>query len=78
MNTQPRKVVVIGAGSVGCSYVYALMQTGLANEIVLIDSNEERVAGEVMDLSHGLPFTPPVQIRVGRKIRPGFLSLRQM
>ncbi|MBN1125861.1 MAG: L-lactate dehydrogenase [Sedimentisphaerales bacterium] len=65
MDTQSRKVVVIGTGSVGCSYVYALMQTGLANEIILLDRDEERLEGEVMDLSHGLPFTPPVQIRAG-------------
>jgi L-lactate dehydrogenase len=62
---QSRKIVVIGAGSVGVTYCYALMQTGLADEIVLIDLNRERVEGEVMDLSHGLPFVPPVKIRSG-------------
>lgn len=65
MSQISRKVVVIGAGAVGTTYCYALMQTGLANEIVLIDLNTERVQGEVMDLSHGLPFVPPVNIRAG-------------
>ena len=32
-----RKVVVVGAGSVGTTYIYALLQTGLASEIALID-----------------------------------------
>ncbi|MBN1816225.1 MAG: L-lactate dehydrogenase [Sedimentisphaerales bacterium] len=65
MDIKPRKVVVVGAGAVGCSYVYALMQKGLADEIVLIDTNQDRLEGEVMDLSHGLPFTPPVLIKAG-------------
>ena len=60
-----RKVVVIGAGSVGTSYIYALLQTGLASEIALIDLDTNRVEGEVMDLSHGLPFVPPVSVKAG-------------
>jgi len=60
-----RKVVVVGAGSVGTTYIYALMSTGLAGEIVLIDIDPKRVEGEVMDLSHGLPFIPPVTVRPG-------------
>ena len=65
MQKQERKVVVIGAGFVGTTYVYALMHTGLAAEIVLIDLDQRRVKGEVMDLEHGLPFVPPVTIRSG-------------
>ena len=60
-----RKVVVIGAGSVGTAYIYALLPGGLAGEIVLLDIDEKRVEGEIMDLSHGLPFIPPVKIRPG-------------
>ncbi len=65
MQKQERKVVVIGAGSVGTTYVYALMYTGLAGEIVLIDPDHKKVEGEVMDLEHGLAFVPPVEIRSG-------------
>jgi len=60
-----RKVVVIGAGSVGTTYIYALLQTGLASEIALIDLDAKRVEGEIMDLSHGLPFIPPVSVKAG-------------
>jgi len=60
-----RKVVVVGAGSVGTTYIYALLQTGLATEIALVDLDAHRVEGEVMDLSHGLPFIPPVTVRPG-------------
>ena len=56
---------MIGAGFVGTTYVYALMHTGLVGEIVLIDLDQRKVEGEVMDLEHGLAFVPPVTIRSG-------------
>ncbi len=65
MQKQERKVVVIGAGFVGATYVYALMHTGLAGEIVLVDLDQKRLKGEVMDLEHGLAFVQPVEIRAG-------------
>ncbi|HEX2974868.1 MAG TPA: L-lactate dehydrogenase [Bacteroidales bacterium] len=63
-----RKVVVVGAGAVGATYCYALAQSGLANEIVLNDMNEDLAKGQVLDLVHGQPFFPPVNIRSGSKI----------
>jgi L-lactate dehydrogenase len=65
MEVKRRKVVIVGAGSVGTTYIYALLQTGLVAEIALIDIDEKIIAGEVMDLSHGLPFIPPVTIHTG-------------
>ncbi len=62
---QHRKVVVVGAGSVGATYCYALAQSGLADEIVLIDRNEDLMKGQVLDLVHGQPFFPTVIIRSG-------------
>jgi L-lactate dehydrogenase len=62
---EPRKVVIIGAGAVGSTFGYTLMQSGLAREIVLIDIDKERAEGEAMDLNHGLFFAPPVDIRAG-------------
>jgi L-lactate dehydrogenase len=63
--TQSRKVVVIGAGSVGATYCYALAQSGLADEIVLTDRNEDLMKGQVLDLVHGQTFFPTVVIRSG-------------
>jgi L-lactate dehydrogenase len=60
-----RKVVVVGAGSVGATYCYALAQSGLADEIVLIDRNNDLLQGQVLDLVHGQPFFPTVDIRAG-------------
>jgi L-lactate dehydrogenase len=59
------KIAIIGAGFVGTTFAYSLIIHGLASEIVLIDVNKERAEGEVMDLSHGLPFTSPSKIWAG-------------
>ena len=57
MNTDRRKVVLIGTGMVGMSFAYALVnQGGACNELVLIDVNKIRAQGEAMDLNHGLAF----------------------
>ncbi|MDD5678445.1 MAG: L-lactate dehydrogenase [Kiritimatiellae bacterium] len=61
-----RKVVITGAGDVGASFAYALIQTGLAEEISLVDFNTDLVQGQVLDLAHGLPFVPPVHIHAGK------------
>lgn len=61
-----RKVVVVGAGAVGATYCYALAQSGLADEIVLLDRNEDLVRGQVLDLGQGQSFFPTVIIRAGR------------
>lgn len=60
-----RKVVIVGAGVVGSTFGYALAQSGLADDIVLIDKNEELARGQVFDLAHGQPFFPAVVIREG-------------
>lgn len=60
-----RKVVVVGAGSVGATFCYALAQSGLADEIVLIDRNADLLNGQVLDLVQGQPFFPTVNIRSG-------------
>jgi L-lactate dehydrogenase len=41
------------------------MQSGLANELLLIDADMARAEGEAMDLNHGLPFVGPMKIRAG-------------
>lgn len=65
MNITTGKVVIIGAGMVGSTAAYALQISGVAREIVLVDADEKRAAGEAEDLSHGAFFTPSVKIRSG-------------
>ncbi|MFO0893266.1 MAG: L-lactate dehydrogenase [Isosphaeraceae bacterium] len=59
------RVGVVGTGMVGASFAFALMQSGLANELILIDADAARAEGEAMDLNHGLPFVGPMRIRSG-------------
>lgn len=56
MNIKNSKVVIIGAGNVGVSTAFALVNQGICDEIVLIDLNEEKVLGEVLDLSHCIEY----------------------
>lgn len=53
-----RKVVIVGAGFVGMSIAYSILNQGGIEELVLIDINTEKTVGEAMDLSHGLPYAP--------------------
>lgn len=50
-----RKVAIVGTGFVGSSIAYALALRDIAREIVLIDRNKEKCAGEAFDIRHGLP-----------------------
>ena len=62
---RPARVVVVGVGNVGASFAYALLLSGLAAEIVLIDANRERAEGEAMDLNHAVPFAHPTRVWAG-------------
>jgi shikimate 5-dehydrogenase len=57
--SEERKVVIVGAGQVGATFAFALMISGLASRITLIDQAAERAEGHVMDLNHGLSFVQP-------------------
>lgn len=56
------KVVLVGAGFVGMSMAYSMLNRGGVNELILIDVNKDKTIGEEMDLSHGLPFAPQKMI----------------
>src|SRR6056297_49050 len=59
------KVVIIGAGAVGATFAYALALNGIAGEIVLVDRNRDLAEGQSLDLAHGQPYFPIVNIRTG-------------
>jgi len=52
-----RKVVIVGAGFVGMSYAYAMLNQNACDELVLIDIDKKKADGEAMDLNHGLAFS---------------------
>lgn len=60
-----RKITIIGAGSVGSTIAYTLSNEDLASEIVMIDINKEKVAGEVLDIIQGTCFRNPISIIAG-------------
>lgn len=60
-----RKVAMIGCGFVGSTTAFALMQSGLFSEMILIDADQDRAEGEALDISHGTPFARPMKIYAG-------------
>ncbi len=65
MERQPTRIAVVGTGNVGSTFAYALLLSGLASEIVLIDINRAKAEGEAMDLNHTEPFAHPTDIWAG-------------
>jgi L-lactate dehydrogenase len=59
------KVAIIGCGFVGSASAFALMQSGLFTEMVMVDANRDRAEGEALDISHGIPFAKPMKIYAG-------------
>ena len=52
------KVVLIGAGDVGVAYAYALVNQGTVDHLAIIDIDEKKLEGNVMDLNHGVVWAP--------------------
>ena len=67
MKLEKRKIVIIGCGHVGVSTAFCLINQGLCDEIALIDLNEEKVLGEVLDLSQSIEYmNRNTHVKVGR------------
>ena len=59
------KVGIIGAGQVGSTAAYALINQGIGREVVLVDLNRDRARAEANDLRHAVPFTNPLLVHQG-------------
>lgn len=65
MFTQPSgRVVIVGAGMVGSSAAYAIVNQNIAREVLLIDIAEELVASQVLDLEDASVFTYTTKVKV--------------
>jgi L-lactate dehydrogenase len=64
---EPRvpRIAIVGAGFVGSTTAYALMMSGMAAEIVLIDRDPRRAEGHVNDLRDAEVFSHTTRICVG-------------
>ncbi|WP_396426732.1 L-lactate dehydrogenase [Lederbergia sp. NSJ-179] len=66
LTTKGNRIAVIGAGFVGSSYAFSLLNQGIVEELIIIDVNEDKAKGDVMDLNHGKVFAPDfTSIRFG-------------
>lgn len=65
MSERVTRVALIGSGFVGASYAFALLNQGIATELVIIDKNKHKAEGDAMDLNHGIPFAPYMKIWAG-------------
>ncbi len=59
------KVTIIGAGMVGSTAAYSLINDDSTQEIALIDLNQKLVKSQVMDLQHSVPFGSYTKVKVG-------------
>ena len=60
-----RKIVIIGTGDVGATTAYTLLLRNRMNELVLIDLNHAKAAGDALDMNHGMPYTGGCNIWAG-------------
>lgn len=56
MALKKSKIAIVGTGLVGSSTAFSLLTQGVCDEILLIDINEEKALGEVMDLNHCIEY----------------------
>ncbi|WP_020016752.1 L-lactate dehydrogenase [Promicromonospora sukumoe] len=56
------KIAVVGAGAVGSTLAFAALTRGSARTIALLDIDRQKVDAEVLDLQHGLMFTPQAHV----------------
>lgn len=56
MGFRDTRVVIIGAGNVGSTTAYTIINQELCEEVVLIDMNKDKALGEVMDMQHSIYF----------------------
>ena len=61
------RVCIVGCGNVGMATAFALIQSGLIRELVLVGHDDEKTEGEVMDLQHAVavPMASPIQVIAG-------------
>ncbi|HEX8142373.1 MAG TPA: L-lactate dehydrogenase [Pyrinomonadaceae bacterium] len=64
-STVSNRIAIIGCGHVGASLAYALLLSGFAREIVLLDFDQRKAEGEAMDLQHAVPLSRPVRVWAG-------------
>ena len=56
MSFKDSKVVIIGAGNVGSTTAYSILNQGIAEQVVLIDKNSDIAYAQALDMAHSIYF----------------------
>src|SRR5260221_11629890 len=59
------KIAIIGAGTVGSTIAYTLLIKTITDEVILVDIDQTRCDGEILDLSDAMFFNGTSIIRAG-------------
>ncbi|MTW03972.1 L-lactate dehydrogenase [Duganella ginsengisoli] len=59
------KIGIVGAGAVGSTAAFALINQGIGSEIVLVDHNAALSEAQHLDLLHATPYCHPLRVRCG-------------
>jgi L-lactate dehydrogenase len=59
------KITVVGAGMVGATSAYSIIAKDIAQEVVIVDINEDLARAQVMDLQHSTPFFGSTRVKLG-------------
>lgn len=59
------KVGIVGCGFVGSSGAFAIALQGKANELILVDLDEDLARAHAEDILHATPFSVPVRVTAG-------------
>ncbi len=59
------KVGIVGAGFVGSTAAFAMVTTGAASEILLVDANDALARAQAQDIAHAVPFARPAVVHAG-------------
>ncbi|WP_431860711.1 L-lactate dehydrogenase [Azospirillum sp.] len=59
------KVGIVGAGFVGSTAGFAMVMTGAASEVVLVDANAKLALAQAHDIAHAVPFAHATVVRHG-------------
>ncbi len=56
MSFRNSKVAIIGAGNVGSTTAYSIINQGLCGEVLLVDVNKDKAYAEALDMQHAVYF----------------------
>ncbi|XP_045464066.1 L-lactate dehydrogenase isoform X1 [Harmonia axyridis] len=60
------RVTIVGGGQVGMACAFTILTQGISSDVVLIDVDEKKMQGELLDLQHGSLFLRNPRIDAGK------------